>query len=103
MSILLSSILLLTLVFAFLGAAFARTTEGIRVVSMTSSFLVILFTFLLWIQFLNFDASLHLYSLELFGLSWSLGVDGLVMAFLLLIALLMPICFLSIQGVSERE
>lgn len=103
MSILLSSILLLPLVFAFLGAAFAKTTEGIRVVSMTSSFFVIFFTFLLWVQFLNFDISLHLYSLELFGLSWSLGVDGLVMAFLLLIALLMPICFLSIQGVSERE
>jgi NADH-quinone oxidoreductase subunit M len=103
MGTLLSFILLLPLFFAFLGAAFVRTTEGMRTLSMLSSFFVISATLLLWTHFLNFDTSLHLYSLEIFGLSWSLGVDGLVMAFLLLIALLMPICFLSIQGVSERE
>jgi hypothetical protein len=54
MSILLSSILLLPLVFAFLGAAFARTTEGIRVVSMTMAFVVIRFKFFVWTKFLNF-------------------------------------------------
>lgn len=102
MNTLLALILLTPLVFAFLGV-FTKTVEGIRLISMWSSLVVVFSTFLTWTQFLNFDQSLHLVSVQVFGLSWSMGVDGLVMAFLLLIAVLMPICFLSIQGVSERE
>lgn len=102
MAISLFFLLISPLVFSFLSL-FTKDLKLIRLFSMASSLVVSASIIYIYSMFFSTEVGIQVVSYEVFTYyTFTFFADGLTMAFLMLIALIMPICYLSIQG-SDRE
>lgn len=94
------SLLLVTLLLPLVGALFLLfvpnwKVASIRVFSLSISCLTFLISLLLWVEFDNSTPKFQFAVADFFGFTYTFGIDGISLFFIILSTFLIPICLLA--------